>query len=136
MAQEAPAVGHAQVSVAPVPSAARVGRDPAPGESGHPPYGEGRGPPLTPGPQLAREAQPGKCLQSVCAASREGQRWGSGGPSFSALPTNRLPRLDSCPTGKQAPDVDGAQPEVTAMPCEQPNCAQGSSPANLVLHGH
>lgn len=45
VAQEAPAVGHAQVSVAPVPSAARVGRDPAPGESGHPPTERGAGRP-------------------------------------------------------------------------------------------
>lgn len=32
-----PLLGHAQVSAAPVPPAARVGRDPAPGESGRPP---------------------------------------------------------------------------------------------------
>lgn len=47
------------------------------------------------------------------AASREGQRRGSGRLAVPALPTNGLPRLDSCPTGLQAGDVVGARPEVS-----------------------
>uniref|UniRef100_A0A9L0SN36 Uncharacterized protein n=1 Tax=Equus caballus TaxID=9796 RepID=A0A9L0SN36_HORSE len=40
-------LGHARVSAAPVPPAARVGRDPAPGESGRPPWRGARAAPAT-----------------------------------------------------------------------------------------
>lgn len=69
------------------------------------------GRPRRPGPRRAREARPGRCRLSVRAASREGQRRGSGRLAVPALPTNGLPRLDSCPTGLQAGDVVGARPE-------------------------
>uniref|UniRef100_A0A9L0K6I9 Uncharacterized protein n=1 Tax=Equus asinus TaxID=9793 RepID=A0A9L0K6I9_EQUAS len=42
-----PLLGHARVSAAPVPPAARVGRDPAPGESGRPPRRGARAAPAT-----------------------------------------------------------------------------------------
>lgn len=51
-----PLLGHAQVSAAPVPPAARVGRDPAPGESGRPPR---RGARAVPSPR-ADPAAPGR----------------------------------------------------------------------------
>lgn len=141
VAQEAPAVGHAQVSAAPVPPAARVGRDPAPGESGRPPRRGARAVsspwanPAAPG--RGRRGRPGReDVSSRCAQLRARVSDGAAAARAApALPTDGPPRLDSCPTGKQAPDVDGAQPEVTAVPCELPSSDQGCSPANLVLWG-
>lgn len=100
-----PLLGHAQVSAAPVPPAARVGRDPAPGESGRPPR---RGERAVPSPQAGlaapgrgRRWRPGReDVSSRCTQLRarvsDGAAAARGVP---ALPTNRLPRLDSCPTG-------------------------------------
>lgn len=114
-----PLLGHAQVSAAPVPPAARVGRDPAPGESGRPPR---RGARAAPSPQAGlatpgrgRRGRPGReDVSSRCAQLRarvsDGAAAARGAP---ALPTNGLPRLDSCPTGYHAGDVDGARPEVS-----------------------
>lgn len=97
VAQEAPAVGHAQVSVAPVPSAARVGRDPAPGESGRPPL---RGARAAPNPRAAacKGGPAGKmspvCVRSFARGSAVGQR----------RPKLPGPAHERAPTARQLPD--------------------------------
>nr|XP_044617774.1 basic proline-rich protein-like [Equus asinus] len=69
------------------------------------PHGGVRGPPQPPGrrrrpgPQRAREAQPGRCLLSVRAASREGQRRGSGRPSRAGPAHERAPAARQLPDG-------------------------------------
>ncbi|XP_007967339.1 uncharacterized protein [Chlorocebus sabaeus] len=113
-----PLLGHAQLSAAPVPPAARVGRDPAPGESGRPPR---RGARAAPGarPDPAAPGRGGRGrpnwedVSSWCAQLRAGVSDGAAAARAApALPTDRLPQPDSCPTGQQAPNVDGARPEV------------------------
>eukprot|EP00074_Homo_sapiens_P095843 XP_016874132.1 uncharacterized protein LOC107984341 [Homo sapiens] len=125
-----PLLGHAQLSAAPVPPAARVGRDPAPGESGRPPR---RGARAAPGPRpdpaaLGRggRGRPGReDVSCWCAQLRAGVSDGAAAARAApALPTDRLPRPDSCPTGQQAPNVDGARPEV-------PEQCHASSPAAI-----
>ncbi|XP_077818218.1 uncharacterized protein LOC144334095 [Macaca mulatta] len=139
-----PLLGHAQLSAAPVPPAARVGRDPAPGESGRPPRRGARaapGPrpparPCRPGPWRAREARPGRCLLLVRAASRGGQRRGSGrpscaGPAHGPAPAAR--QLSDGPAGSERRRSPAGG--TRAMPCEQPSRDPGISPANLLLWG-
>lgn len=75
---------------------------PPPASRGAPHGGVSRPPPgrpRCPRPRRAQEAQPGRCLLSVHAASREGQRRGSGRPSRAGPAHERAPRLHSCPTG-------------------------------------
>ncbi|XP_077720396.1 uncharacterized protein LOC144293144 [Canis aureus] len=112
-----PLLVHAQVSAAPVPPAPWVGRDPAPGESGRPPR---RGVRVATTPRAAPAApgcggrgRPGwEDVSSRCAQLRARVSDGAAAARAApALPTNGLPRLDSCPTGYPAGDVDGAGPE-------------------------
>lgn len=133
VAQEAPAVGHAQVSVAPVPSAARVGRDPAPGESGRPPLRGARAAP-NPRAEACKGGPAGKmspvCVRSFARGSAVGQRRPKlPGPAHERAPTARQLPDRLAGFGRRRSPARGNR----AMPCEQPNCAQGSSPANLVL---
>ena len=97
VAQGAPAVGHAQVSVAPVPSAARVGRDPAPGESGHPPR---RGARAAPNPRAAAcEGGPAEKMSPVCVRSfARGSAMGQRRPKLLG------PADEPAPAARQPPD--------------------------------
>ena len=135
-----PLLGHAELSAAPVPPAARVGRDPAPGESGRPPRRGARAVPSPwadpAAPRRGGRGRPGReDVFSGCAQLRARVSDGAAAARAApALPTNGLPRLEGCPTGRRAGDVDGARPEASeqrAMRAAQPR--SGHPPANLVL---
>lgn len=121
------------------PRRARVGRDPAPGESGRPPRrgAQGRRPSSSPQADpaalacgLAREARRGKMsplgARSFARGSAMGQQAARGAP---ALPTDGSRGSIAARRGQQAADVDGARPEVSALPCVEPSRDPGISPS-------
>lgn len=136
-----PLLGHAQVSAAPVPPAARVGRDPAPGESGRPPR---RGARAVPSPRLASLPRAEAC---------------AGGPAGKMSPLGALSFARGSATGQRPPEArrpcprtgsrgstaarraggqgtstePGQRDRSSAMRAAQPRA--GHLPAGLVLWG-